>query len=92
MTYVASCPGVFSLGKRSRRSSGDGPISGSKLEKIPSQPEIKRSCQWVHRHHPRPSRLSLGVMVKWWVAAPSGPEKLDDGEPRRVRNLSIQTI
>ncbi|GBP76034.1 hypothetical protein EVAR_33342_1 [Eumeta japonica] len=22
-------------------------------------------------------------MVKWWVAAPSGPEKLDDGEPRR---------
>ncbi|GBP47830.1 RNA-directed DNA polymerase from mobile element jockey [Eumeta japonica] len=28
-----------------------------------------------------PSRPSLGVMVKWWVA-PSGPEKLDDGEPR----------
>ncbi|GBP61607.1 hypothetical protein EVAR_27494_1 [Eumeta japonica] len=21
--------------------------------------------------------------MKWWVAAPSGPEKLDDGEPRR---------
>ncbi|GBP22494.1 hypothetical protein EVAR_78672_1 [Eumeta japonica] len=24
-----------------------------------------------------------GSMMKWWVAAPSGPEKLDDGEPRR---------
>ncbi|GBP15336.1 hypothetical protein EVAR_80516_1 [Eumeta japonica] len=59
------------------------PFRGSKLERLPSQPEIKRSCQWVHRHHPRPSRPSLGVMVKWWVAAPSGPKKLGDGEPRR---------
>ncbi|GBP75521.1 hypothetical protein EVAR_58802_1 [Eumeta japonica] len=59
------------------------PFRGSKLEEFPSQPEIKRSCQWVHRHHPRPSRPSLGVVVKWWVAAPSGPEKLNDGEPRR---------
>ncbi|GBP62180.1 hypothetical protein EVAR_42497_1 [Eumeta japonica] len=59
------------------------PFRGSKFERLPSQPEIQRSCQWVHRHHPRPSRTSLGVMVKWWVDAPSGPEKLDDGEPRR---------
>ncbi|GBP70449.1 hypothetical protein EVAR_41595_1 [Eumeta japonica] len=59
------------------------PIRGSKLEEFPSQPEIKRSCQWVHRHHPRPSQPSLGMMVKWWVAAPSGLEKLDHGEPRR---------
>ncbi|GBP58156.1 hypothetical protein EVAR_86318_1 [Eumeta japonica] len=46
------------------------PFRGSKVEKFPSQPEIKRSYQWV-RHHPRPSRPSLGVMVKWRVAAPS---------------------
>ncbi|GBP40366.1 hypothetical protein EVAR_86512_1 [Eumeta japonica] len=59
------------------------PFRGSKLEEFPNQPEIKKSCQWVHRHYPRPSRPSLGMMVKWWVAAPSGPEKLNDGEPRR---------
>ncbi|GBP79332.1 hypothetical protein EVAR_99555_1 [Eumeta japonica] len=58
------------------------PFQRSKLEAFPRQPEIKRSCQWVYRHRSRPSRPSLGVMVKW-VAAPSGPEKLDDGEPRR---------
>ncbi|GBO98975.1 hypothetical protein EVAR_70223_1 [Eumeta japonica] len=59
------------------------PFRGSKLEEFPIQPEIKRRCQWVHRHHPRPSRPSLGVMVKWWVAVPSGREKLNGGEPRR---------
>ncbi|GBP19610.1 hypothetical protein EVAR_102159_1 [Eumeta japonica] len=59
------------------------PFRRSKLGEFPSQPEINRSCQWVHRHHSRPSRPSLGVVVKWWVAAPSGPEKLDDEEPRR---------
>ncbi|GBP12781.1 hypothetical protein EVAR_6110_1 [Eumeta japonica] len=69
-----------------RRYDPDGPVvtapfRGSKLEEFPIQPEIKRSCQWVHRHHPRPPRPSLGVMVKWWLAAPSRPEKLDDGEP-----------
>ncbi|GBP89908.1 hypothetical protein EVAR_63571_1 [Eumeta japonica] len=46
-------------------------------------PEIKRSCQRVYRHHPRPSRPFLGVVVKWWVAAPSGPENLDDPEKLR---------
>ncbi|GBP32476.1 hypothetical protein EVAR_24640_1 [Eumeta japonica] len=56
------------------------PFQGSKLEAFSRQPKIRRSCQWVHRHRLRPSRLSLGVMVKWWVTAPSGPEKLDDGE------------
>ncbi|GBP36131.1 hypothetical protein EVAR_4275_1 [Eumeta japonica] len=40
------------------------PFRGSKLEEFPSQSKIKRSCQWVHRHHPRPSRSSLGGMVK----------------------------
>ncbi|GBP83353.1 hypothetical protein EVAR_35446_1 [Eumeta japonica] len=65
------------------------PFRGSKLEKFPSQPEIKRSCQWVHRHHPRPSRPSLRGMVKWWVAAPSGLVKLDDGEPRRSRKTTM---
>ncbi|GBP29028.1 hypothetical protein EVAR_10843_1 [Eumeta japonica] len=43
---------------------------GSKLEDFPRQPEIKRSCRWVHRHRPRPTRPSLGVMVKWWVVDP----------------------
>ncbi|GBP72178.1 hypothetical protein EVAR_90361_1 [Eumeta japonica] len=38
---------------------------------------------WIHRHLPRLSRPALGVMVKRWVAALSGPEILDDGEPRR---------
>ncbi|GBP69449.1 hypothetical protein EVAR_48806_1 [Eumeta japonica] len=56
------------------------PFRGSKLEQFSSQPEIKK-CQWVHRHHPRPSQPSLRVVVKWWVAARSGPEKFDDGEP-----------
>ncbi|GBP23214.1 hypothetical protein EVAR_82379_1 [Eumeta japonica] len=51
--------------------------ASSRRGDFPSQPEIK-SCQWVYRHHP-----SLGVVVKWWVASPSGPEKLDDREPRR---------
>ncbi|GBP84450.1 hypothetical protein EVAR_62748_1 [Eumeta japonica] len=87
-TYVASCPDVFSSGIRPRRSSGDGPISGVELEEFPSQPEIK-SCQWVHRHHPRPSRPSLGVMVKWRVAASSGLEKLDGPEKRR-RSLTLR--
>ncbi|GBP41079.1 hypothetical protein EVAR_32901_1 [Eumeta japonica] len=59
------------------------PFQGSKLERLPSQPKIKRSYQWVHQHHPQPLRPSLGVMVKWWVAAPSGSEKLDDGQPQR---------
>ncbi|GBP46775.1 Protein SDA1 homolog [Eumeta japonica] len=54
------------------------PFRGSKLERFPSQPEIKRSCQWVHRHHPRQARPSLGVMVKWWVAG-----SVRTGEPRR---------
>ncbi|GBP41056.1 hypothetical protein EVAR_32877_1 [Eumeta japonica] len=64
----------------------DGPVvmvlfQGSKLERLPSQPKIKRSCQWVHQHHPRPSQPSLGVMVKWWVAAPYGSKKFNEGEP-----------
>ncbi|GBP45980.1 hypothetical protein EVAR_24173_1 [Eumeta japonica] len=42
----------------------DGPVvrasfQGSKLENFPRQPEIKRSCQWVHRYRPRPSRPSI---------------------------------
>ncbi|GBP01155.1 hypothetical protein EVAR_99342_1 [Eumeta japonica] len=40
------------------------PFQGSKLKDFLRQPEIKRSCQWVHRHRLRPSRPSLGVMVK----------------------------
>ncbi|GBP66569.1 hypothetical protein EVAR_44430_1 [Eumeta japonica] len=36
-------------------------------------------------------RQSLGVMVKWWVASPSGPEKLDDGEPRRYGKTTMIT-
>ncbi|GBP44958.1 hypothetical protein EVAR_84449_1 [Eumeta japonica] len=38
------------------------PFQGSKLEDFPRRPEIKRSCQWAHRHRPRPSRPSLRVM------------------------------
>ncbi|GBP89297.1 hypothetical protein EVAR_65280_1 [Eumeta japonica] len=67
------------------------PFQGSKFEEFLSQLEIKISCQWVHRHHLRPSRPSLGVMVKWWVAAPSRPEKLDDGEPRRYGKTTTIT-
>ncbi|GBP98155.1 hypothetical protein EVAR_101304_1 [Eumeta japonica] len=67
------------------------PFKESKLEEFPRQPEIKRSCQWVHRHRFRPARPSLGVMVKWWVAAPSGPEKLDDGELRRYGKTTTIT-
>ncbi|GBP19784.1 hypothetical protein EVAR_8945_1 [Eumeta japonica] len=74
----------------SRRGYPDGPVvmapfQGSKLKDFPRQLEIKRSCHWVHQHRPRPSRPSLGVIVKWWIAAPSRPEKLDDGEPRKLR-------
>ncbi|GBP51943.1 hypothetical protein EVAR_80038_1 [Eumeta japonica] len=84
-------PGVFSSGIQSRRSSGDDPISEVQIEEFPSESEIKRSCQWVHRHHPPPSRPSLGVMMKWCVAAPSGSEKLDDGEPRRSKKTTTIT-
>ncbi|GBP63505.1 hypothetical protein EVAR_49560_1 [Eumeta japonica] len=38
------------------------PFWGSKFEEFSSQSEIKRSCQWVHRHRPRPSRR----LWKWW--------------------------
>ncbi|GBP81956.1 hypothetical protein EVAR_62775_1 [Eumeta japonica] len=30
-------------------------------------------------------------MLKWWVAAPSGPEKLADGEPRWSRKPTMIT-
>ncbi|GBP42912.1 hypothetical protein EVAR_87291_1 [Eumeta japonica] len=32
-----------------------------------------------------------GSMMKWWVAAPSEPEKLDDGEPRRSEKTTTIT-
>ncbi|GBP72743.1 hypothetical protein EVAR_75362_1 [Eumeta japonica] len=69
-TYIASCPGVFSSGYEPDGPMVMVPFQGSKLEDFPRQPEIKRSCQWVHRHRPRPSRPSLEVMVKWWIADP----------------------
>ncbi|GBP06236.1 hypothetical protein EVAR_3584_1 [Eumeta japonica] len=67
------------------------PFRGSKSWNFPSPPEIQRSCQWIHRHLPRPSRPALGMMVKWWVAASSGPEKVDDGEPRRTGKTTTIT-
>ncbi|GBP49200.1 hypothetical protein EVAR_96507_1, partial [Eumeta japonica] len=59
-------------------------------QSFPSQPEIHRRCQWIHHHLPRPSRPALGVVVKWWVAAPSEPEKLDDPEKLR-RSLTSRS-
>ncbi|GBP51560.1 hypothetical protein EVAR_34446_1 [Eumeta japonica] len=31
-------------------------------------------------------------MMKWWATAPSGPEKLDDGEPRRSGKITTITL
>ncbi|GBP27647.1 hypothetical protein EVAR_12691_1 [Eumeta japonica] len=56
-----------------------------------TRPEIHRSRQWIHRHLSRSSRPALGVMMKWWVIAPSGPEKLDDGEPQRYGKTTTIT-
>ncbi|GBP68301.1 hypothetical protein EVAR_4900_1 [Eumeta japonica] len=68
-----------------RRYDPDGPVvmapfQGSKLEDFLSQPEINRSCQWVHRHRLRPSRPSLesdGEVV--------GCRSVRTGETRRWR-------
>ncbi|GBP43658.1 hypothetical protein EVAR_30492_1 [Eumeta japonica] len=61
------------------------PFQGSKLKYFPRQPEIKRSCQWVHRHRPRPSRPSLGVMVKW-KGAPRTRGGAERGERTRLND------
>ncbi|GBP82789.1 hypothetical protein EVAR_57348_1 [Eumeta japonica] len=86
------CPGVFSSGIRSERSSGDGPLSGVQFVEFS---RVSRRSKggvsgfdviFLDRH----GRL-WECMMKWWVAAPSGPEKLDDGEPRRYGKTTTIT-
>ncbi|GBP54300.1 hypothetical protein EVAR_32647_1 [Eumeta japonica] len=67
----------------------DGPVvmalfQGSRLSRIP-EPAGDQEELLVGTVSSSTVTPSLGVMVKWWVAAPSGPEKLDDGKSRTVR-------
>ncbi|GBP97320.1 hypothetical protein EVAR_101021_1 [Eumeta japonica] len=58
------------------------PFQGSNLW---SFPDSAKDPEEVSVDSPSSSKIvtaGSGSMMKWWVTAPSGPEKLDDGEPQ----------